>query len=412
MADTPKNDSPKIRTPARAKRVRRIVFAVVSLVLVALVGISLIPEPTPVDLVEARRDDLRVTVQEDGTTRVKDRYVVAAPLGGSLARIELHAGDVLREGDVIARVLPSSAPLLDARTRTELAARLSAASAGVRQAEAGLARARTASTLATREVERSRALAAQGSMPSQQLERIESEAQARREEVTSAEFGVRIARHQLAMAQAATGDRVTEGAESAPFEVRSPITGRVLRVLQSSGGPVAPGTPLVEIGDSSALEIVVDVLTSDAVRIRPGSRVEIDRWGGAGKLAARVRLVEPSAFTRISALGVEEQRVNVIIDLVDPYERWSSLGDGYRVEASIVVDEVSRALLVPELAVFRTGDTPAVYEVDEGVARIRRLRIGRRNGIDVEVLSGLSDDAVLILHPSERVTDGVKVEAR
>lgn len=412
MAESSTNGSPKTPAAVRRKHGRRIALALVGLVLAGLIGVSLIPQPTQVDVVRVRRGDLRVTVQEDGTTRVKDRYVVAAPLAGSLARIELRPGDLIREGDVIARILPSTAPLLDARTRAELEARSAAAAAAVRQAESGVSRARTASELAASELERSRALASQGSLPAQQLERVETEAQARREEVASAEFGVRVARHQLTMAQAAAGERTTANDGSAPFEVRSPITGRVLRVLQASAAPVAPGTPLLEIGDPSALEIVVDVLTSDAVRIEPGARVEIDRWGGTGTLDARVRLVEPSAFTRISALGVEEQRVNVVVDLVDPHARWSSLGDGYRVEAAIVVDEARRALVVPELCVFRTGESQALYEVVEGRARLRRLRVGRRNGIDVEVLSGVTENATVVLHPSERVVEGARVEPR
>ncbi len=391
---------------------RRALLAVVGLVLAGLVGLSLVPDPVSVDLVTVRRGDLSLLVEEDGTTRVKDRYVVLAPLGGSLARIELHPGDVLDEGDVIARILPSEAPLLDARTRTELASRVAATSAGVRQAESAVARARSAAELAEREAERSRALAAQGSLPTQQLERIEAEARARREELASTEFGVRIARHELTMAQAATGERVRADAESAPFEVRSPIRGRVLRVLHPGDGPVAPGTQIVEIGDPSALEIVVDVLTSDAVRIRPGARVDIDRWGGERALEGRVRLVEPSAFTRVSALGVEEQRVNVVIDLVPPHAEWAALGDGYRVEAAIVVDEARRVLLVPELAVFRTGDTPAVFERVGDVARLRRLRVARRNGIEVEVVEGIGEGARIVLHPSERVAEGVRIVER
>lgn len=404
--------SESTRSPQTKRRRRRAVIALLLLGLLGVIGLSLVPDPVPVDVITVRRGTLSIEVEEDGSTRVKDRYVVLAPLAGSLARIELHPGDVVREGDVIARILPSEAPLLDARTRTELASRVAATSAGVRQAEAAVTRARTSAELAAREAERSRALAAQGSLPSQQLDRTEVEARARHEELASAEFGVRIARHELAMAQAATGERVRDGAESAPFEVRSPIAGRVLRVLHPGDGPVAPGTQIVEIGDPTALEIVVDVLTSDAVRIRPGARVAIDRWGGDRPLEGRVRLVEPSAFTRVSALGVEEQRVNVIVDLVTPHAVWSALGDGYRVEAAIVVDEASHALLVPELAVFRTGESSAVYERVGDVARLRRLRIGRRNGIEVEVLDGLREGARIVLHPGERITEGVRIEPR
>jgi len=412
MTEPTNRNGPKGRSPAAKRRVRRVVLVFFALVVAGLVVVSLIPEPVPVDVVAVRRADLRVAVDEDGTTRVKDRYVVAAPLAGSLARVEFRAGDVIREGDVIARILPSSAPLLDARTRAELGARVAAASAGIRQAESGAARARSAADLSSTELERTRILVARGGSTAQLLERSEAEAQIRREDVASADFAVRIARHQLAMAQAASGDASPRTAESPPFEVQSPISGRVLRVLQASAAPVAPGTPIVEIGDPSALEIVVDVLTSDAVRIRPGARVTIDRWGGVGALQGRVRMVEPSAFTKTSALGVEEQRVDVIVDLVEPHERWSALGDGYRVLASIVVDESRHALVVPELAMFRLGDADALYEVVDGRARLRRVRVGRRNGIDVEILAGLSERARVIVHPSERVVDEARVARR
>ena len=411
-SEAPAANAGSPRGASHRKRNRRITFVVLGLIVAGLVAVALVPARSPVDLVRVRRADLRMTVDEDGVTRVKDRYVVSAPLAGSLARIELHAGDLIREGDVIARVLPSTAPLLDARTRSELGARLSATEAGIRQAESTVARARTAAEFAEREARRSRALATQGSLPAQQLDRIEADARARREELASAEFGVRIARHERTMAAVASGERAATTTDDPSYEVRSPITGRVLRVLRPSDGPVVPGTPLLEIGDPAALEIVVDVLTSDAVRIRPGARVILDRWGGDQPLEGRVRLVEPSAFTRVSALGVEEQRVNVVIELVSANAAWSALGDGYRVESAIVVDEVRGALSVPELALFRDGDRLGVFAVRDGVARRVEVRVGRRNGLDAEIVGGIGEGAQVILHPSDRITDGLRVEAR
>lgn len=407
-----RNGARKAMSGTRRRRLRRAALGVLALVGVALVVLALLPSPVEVDVARVTRGDVRVTIDEDGVTRVKDRWVVIAPLAGSLARLELRAGDSVAEGDVIARILPSTSPLLDARARSELDARIAALTAGVRQAEASLARARTAHEAATREAARVRALAGQGAISARDLERAELDVRARAEETTSAEFGVRIARHELAMARSASAPATRGGDAQETFEVRSPVSGRVLRVLRADDGPVAPGAALLEIGDPAALEVVVDVLTSDAVRITPGDAVRLARWGGPDELEARVRLVEPSGRTRVSALGVEEQRVDVVVDLVAPRSRWTALGDGYRVEASIVVDAARGALHVPELCLFGSGGALAVYVVEEGRARRRAVRVGRRNGLVAEVVSGLREREVVVLHPSERVREGVRVRPR
>lgn len=397
---------------ARPARGRRLVFASVGLLLTAFVVYAFLPDAVAVDAVPIRRGTLRITVDEDGVTRVKDRYVISAPLSGSLARVGLRAGDTVREGDVIARILPSATPLLDARSRAESDARIAAAGAGTLQAQSSVERARAALTLAQEELVRGRALLASGSSTRQSVDRLEAEARARTEELSSAEFGVRIARHEQTMAQVASGRVPVGNVGDAPFEVRSPVSGRVLRVFRTSDGPVGPGTQLVEIGDPAALEIVVDVLTRDAIAIHPGARVVLDRWGGDAPLDGRVRLVEPSAFTKVSALGVEEQRVNVIVDLATPHAEWSSLGDGFRVEASVVVDEVDEAILVPELATFRADGSDRAFEVVDGHARLRRLRVGRRNGLEVEILGGLDAHGRVVLHPSESLDDGARIRSR
>ncbi len=390
---------------------RRIFLLAIGGGVIALIVLAMRPQPMQVDVATVERGLLRVTIDEDGQTRVKDRYVVSAPLGGNVARIELHPGDLVHVGDVIARIVPLAPPLLDARTRAEAEAHVAAAMAQQRQALASVERARASSDFAQHEADRTAGLGAHGSATGQEVERAQMEARTQREEVTSLEFGVRVADYEVQVARATLGRLSGGAADDEQLEVTAPVDGRVLRVIQQSAGPVAAGADLIEIGDPAALEIVVDVLTSDAVRIPGDAHVSIDRWGG-DPLAGHVRLVEPAAFTRVSSLGVEEQRVNVIVDLDDPHAHWSALGDGYRVEAHIVVVEVADALHVPASAVFRQGEGWAVYETRGGHAHLAPIEAGERNGVSVEVRSGLEPGATVIVHPSEHVADGSLVTPR
>jgi HlyD family secretion protein len=381
----------------------------------AIIGTVLVwmPQPVPMELTKAQRGPLLVTVDEDGRTRVKDRYVVSAPLLANLARVELTPGDAVEPGTVLARLVPLQPPLLDARTRAQAEARVQAASAARSQADAAIKRIETALEFAGREAQRQRQLIGSGAATTSAAERAELEERTLREELTSAQFGARVAAHDLQQAKAAFGrlhgsaDQQTE-----QLELTSPVAGRVLRVFQQSEGAVQPGTPLLEIGDPAALEIVVDVLTSDAVHIRPGARAWIERWGGEQALRAHVRVVEPSAFSRVSALGVEEQRVNVVLDLDEPREVWAALGDGYQVEARIAVWEGDDVLSVPASAVFRRDQSWALFEVQDGVARVTTVELGKRNPDRVEVRSGLQAGDEIVAYPSERVTDGSRVAAR
>jgi HlyD family secretion protein len=394
------------------KWARRVATAAFLTAVVVMLVLAWMPAPVTVDVAVARRADLRVTVDEDGRTRVKDRFVVGAPLTANVARIELHPGDAVREGDVLARLVPLAPPLLDARSRAEAEGRVGATQAQLRQTSSSIERARAALELAEREATRHRQLAAQGAVPSQMVDRTEIDLRTRREELASAQFAARVARHEVEVAQAALGRFGARGATDEQMDVRAPVDGVVLRVLQESGGAMQAGAPLLELGDPAALEIAVDVLTSDAVRIPVGARVELDRWGGEQALVGHVRRVEPSAFTRVSALGVEEQRVNVLIDLDSPREEWTELGDGFRVEAHIVVLEVEGALAVPATAVFRHGAGWAVYRVVGDRAVRTELEVGARTGTDVEVRAGLEEGDAVIVHPSDRVADGVEVERR
>jgi HlyD family secretion protein len=403
----------KANKQKKKTRRRRGISVVIGLVVVGMFVAALIPKRLPVDMVAVDQGDLLVTVDEDGQTRVKDRYVVDAPLDGHVGRIELHAGDPVEEGAVVARIVPLNPPLLDARTKAEAEARLAAAQAAKRQAGATIARAQAAMELASLEAERQANLGPTGAVSLQAVEQAEFDLRAKREEVASARFAARVAEHEARVAEAALGRLGAKGVKGdEQLDVRAPVGGQVLSVFRESEGVVRSGAPLLEVGDPQALEIVVDVLTSDAVGIRRGADVIIDRWGGERPLKGHVRTVEPSAFTRVSALGVDEQRVNVIIDLDDPPEVWAELGDGYRVEARIVVHEALEVVKVHDSAVFRHGDGWAVYRVDDRKAVLTPIEIGARNGLEVEVVAGLKPDMLVIAHPGDQVEDGRSVRSR
>ena len=393
--------------------IKRVVLGLILAAIAAALVWSMWPRPVPVDVARVGRGPLTVTVDEDGRARVVDRYLVTAALAGTLARIELRPGDDVAAGAIVARVAPLPAPLLDPRTRTELTGRRDVARAQERQAASAAERAKVASDFAERELERARGLANRDALPSADVERAQLAAEMAARDLLSVRFAATVA-----AAEAATAERLlarlgrSAGNEAVDdVEIRSPIAGRVLRVIAGSEGVVGPGTPLVELGDPARLELVADVLTADAVAIRPGADVVIDGWGGA-PLAGRVRRVEPSASTRVSALGVEEQRVDVIVDLASPPEAWRDLGDGWRVEVHVTTWQAADVLAVPLGALFRTGEAWAVYVVDGGRARRRVVELGHRNSLLAEVTGGLADGDRVVLHPGERVTDGVRVVPR
>jgi HlyD family secretion protein len=407
-------------TPTHRKRtlrrwISRIALGAVALGVVAAIITASLPKPVIVEIAAAQRGSLTVTIDEDGRTRVKDRYVISAPLAGSLARIELQPGDRVEAGAVVAHLLPLPAPLLDPRSQAQSRARLAAAEAASRQAQAAESRARAAMEFAESEIESQRRLAARGSIPQQRLDRAELELRTKREDLASATFGVRVARHQVDMARAALG-RLDRGAQAgdqgSQMMLKSPVAGVVLEVLREHEGVVQAGTPLLEIGNPTALEIVVDVLTTDAVRIQPGVKARIIRWGGQQELDAHVRRIEPKAFSRMSSLGVQEQRVNVVLDLDSPQESWTSLGDGYRIEANIAVWEADDVMRIPVSAVFKHDEKWTVFVVDGEAARIQHVEIGERNGLQVQILAGLAPGQRVILHPGERVADGATVKPR
>jgi HlyD family secretion protein len=407
-------------TPRRARDKRRALFRTLRrtvlgvMLIAALVGtvLALRPRPVPVDVAQARRGVLVVAIEEPGVTRVKDRYSVSAPVTGRVSRLSLEPGDAVHEGDSLAEIAPALSPLLDERTRAEAEARLGAALSALGQARSLGSRARVARELADQELARARSLARAGSLPAQALEQAEFSARLRAEEETSAEFASKVAAEEVRVARVALGRDGPRSPQDRHLDVLAPVSGRVLRVHQKSAGVVQAGTPIVEIGDPRALEIVVDLLTTDAVHVKPGTAVVIQGWGGDVPLSGKVSRVEPSAFTRPSALGVDEQRVNVVVALTDAPERWSALGDGYRVEARLVLWRGEDVLHVPQGAVFRQGDGWAAYEVQGDRAALKPVRIGHRGDTQVEIVSGLSAGASVAVHPGDRVKHGVRVERR
>ena len=392
---------------------RRLLIWGGTVVILILIGLSLRPKPHPADFAVVERGLLRVTIDEEGETRVRDRYVVSAPLAGRVLRIELEPGDPVVAGDtVLATFQPTDPVLLDARSRAEAEARVKAAEAALGRADADRDRALAELKKAEADLDRTAKLAADEIVSAERLEAMELEHDTRQKAVRAAEFAVRTHSYDLEVARASLVEPGGEGSSREPILIRSPIDGTVLRRLHESESVVPAGEPLLEVADPEDLEIVSDLLSTDAVKVRSGQKVLIEQWGGDAPLAGVVRRVEPSGFMKISALGVEEQRVNVIVDLRDPRDAWESLGDGFRVEVRIVTWEQDDVVTVPSSSLFRHEEGWAVFAVEEGHASLRPVEIGQRNGLAAQVMSGLEEGRQVIVHPSDSIEDGVAVAER
>lgn len=385
------------------------------LLLAGLILYGLRPQPTEVDLGTVTTGRMRVTVDEEGKTRIRDRYTVMAPLSGQMRRVELKPGDEATQGQtVLTTIEPTDPALLDARSIASAKARVAAAKASKQQTGQMLEKARVSLEFAEGEFKRTRKSYESSGTSEQHLREADTLLRTRQLELKAAQFAEQIANFELEQAEAALLQVQPPSASNEPprLVVPSPITGVVLGVLRESAGVVTAGTPLVELGDPKNLEVVVQVLSRDAVAVNPGAEVILEHWGGDQPLHGRIRRVEPSGFTKISALGVEEQRVNVLLDFIDPFEARRNLGDGFRVEARIVVWQHESVLKVPAGALFRQDGEPAVYVVDNGVARLRTVQIGRSNALEAEVLAGLGDGDRVVMHPSDKVKDGGRVVER
>lgn len=371
------------------------------------------PRPVLVDLARAKSGSMQVTIDEEGTARVRHVYAVSSPIAGHLDRVTLEEGDLVTPETPIARIHPLDSPFLDTRTRAQLEASIAAARSEVASAEFELLRIETARDLALSDYKRMEQLAKNSIVSDSQLERSLSSWQGQEALVDSARARVAIRKAELASAEAQLTQPGTDaghaGNKDCCINILSPIKGVVLGVHARSEQAVSMGTVIADVGDPSDMEITVDVLSSDAVNIRPGARVEISDWGGPGTYDATIRRIDPAAFTKVSALGIEEQRVNVLLDLD---EAPPGLGHGYRVFARLVVWSSNNALQIPVGALFRDGGAWAVFSVHDGVARRVKIEIGQMNAASAQVLSGLEEGAEIVLYPNDTLKDGSLISDR
>jgi HlyD family secretion protein len=382
-------------------RLRRALPYVGALLLVALIVAGLWPQPVPVETGRVTIGSLRATVNEEGKTRIKQRFVISAPVAGQLRRIPFKAGAEVKAGETVVAVIDPLAPtLLDARTRTLAEARRDTAAANLEKARAN-------HDFAKSELQRFERLFVEKTISTQERESAQLREASTAREMAAAEGAFREAEAQLA--EFGNSGKGANERTRQPSEVKAPVSGRILKVLEENSRVVSPGMPLVEVGDPMDLEVVIDVLSRDGAVLAPGTKVEFEQWGGATPLLGKVRLVEPAAFTKISALGVEEQRVNVIADLLTPLEQRPGLGDNFRVEARIIVWEAANALKIPAGALFRQGDSWAAFVIRDGRAHLQPVKAGRSSGTETQVLDGLKEGDQAILYPGSRVRDGNRV---
>ncbi len=375
------------------------------------------PQPVPVDMAAVLRGPMRVTIDEEGETRVHDVYVLSAPLSGQLMRIENEVGDTVVAGEtVLATIQPRDPSLLDVRSLSEGQAAVKAAEAASALAEAELEREKAALAFAISDLARAERLHTRGNISERSLDAAELEVRIQRAAVKSAEAALQVKTFELENARASlitphTDTSKSGAAEACCIDVYAPVSGKVLRIIRESESVVLAADPILEIGDPRDLEVVVDLLSTDAVKVEAGDTVLIEDWGGQS-LRGRVRRVEPYGFTKVSALGIEEQRVNVIVDFTDPPEMWQRLGHGFRVETSIVTWQADGVLQVPVGSLFRGDNGWAVFVVDGDRAVRRTLEIGQMNSQAAQVLDGLAEGDRVVMHPSDRVTEGVRIVAR
>jgi HlyD family secretion protein len=388
--------------------------AVVAIVIALALYYAFRPQPIPVDLAEVTVGVLEVDLEAEGQTRVADVYVVSAPVAGRMQRIEAQVGDEITAGEtVLASIRPTAASFLDVRSRRQAEATVRTARAATNLARAERDRARAELDYAESELRRAEALAEKGNISASTLDRARLSVRTAQAALHTGRAALAVRQSELDTAEAALIDPLS-GSEGAGccITLKAPVDGRVLRILKESEQVVAAGMPLIEIGDPRDLEVVVDLLSSDAVKVKVGAAAEIVGWGGDEALAARVRRIEPFGFTKVSTLGIEEQRVNLILDFVGPPQARARLGHGYRVDARIRLWRGENVLKVPVAALFRERNEWAAFVVAAGVARLQPIQIGRRNQRHAQVLSGLEAGASVVLHPSDRVVDGTVIEQR
>lgn len=394
---------------------RRLAFWTVPLAVLALLLVLVFkPRPVEVDLVSVALGPITATVADDGETRIKDVFVLSAPFRGRALRIEAEEGDpVIANETVIAEIKPIDPVFRDVRSQEEARAAVTTAKAALALARAELEQARAELDFATSEVERIRKLRTSDTVSERSLDDAERTFRIKTAVIDTADAVIEMRRSELAAAETRLLRPDQVDARDCPcIPVRAPVSGKVLRVLHESEGVVEAGQPLVEIGNPGDLEIVVDYLSPDAVRIEAGQHAIIEQWGGDAPLNGRVSRVEPFGFTKVSALGIEEQRVNVVIDFVDPPERWARLAHGFQVDVRVVLSDNPVALKVPLTALYRDGDGWAVFGVIDGTARRRPVRIGLRSDLEAEIVEGLEEGATIVKYPNDDVRDGAGIRQR
>ena len=389
------------------------VIFIIAILIIAMLTWGFRTQPVLVETVAAKRAPLIITIEEEGRTRVIDRYIISAPVDGVACRLHLNVGDTVEQGQVLLAITPRESQVLDPRSRAQAQAKVSAAKSTLRAAEEQARAATAAAKLASNEMKRLSPLLEKALISREAFDKVKTEAQTSSANKRSADFNVDVAKYELQAAQtmfAYSASTTNEPAERVP--VLSPITGKILKVKRQCKGPVRTGEELLEVGDPAALEIEVDVLSADAVKIKQGMKVLLDRWGGDQPLEAVVRLIEPIGFTKISALGVEEQRVLIISNFTSPHDLWQRIGDGYRVEAKFILWQDDDVLQIPASSLFRYKDGWAVFVAKDGYAQRREVSLGQRNGLTAQVLEGIKTGELVINHPSDDVENDSKIAQR
>lgn len=390
---------------------KQIYISIFVVITIFIIVWGFLPSPVPVTVEQVRDAPLEVTIEEEGITRVTDRYTISAPVTGYLLRIQHEVGDSVRVGQKLFQIQPVP-DLISARQREVAEAQLEAAKARLQQTKENLNLAQEEKQFADVELQRIQNLFESGIGSEQGLDNYRISARRAATQLASAEFSVRVAEHEVRAATSALQAFQTSGGQE-QISIDSPVQGRLLKIHHISEGTVQAGTPILEIGDPYSLEIKVDLLSTDAVQIGRGTNVRIKRWGSNQILDGSVQVVEPSGYTRISALGVEEQRVPVIVDILSQHEQWKQLGDGYRVVAEFIIWQDDEVIQVPSSSLFRTeGDQWSLFVVENGRTHLRNVDIGHQSGLQTQIIDGLQIGEDVITHPDERIEDGVKVKIR
>ncbi|MBA6292444.1 HlyD family efflux transporter periplasmic adaptor subunit [Colwellia sp. MB3u-70] len=372
------------------------------------------PQPIMVEGIAARYAPMTVSIEEEGRTRLIDRYLILASVDGVTCRQQLKVGDTVKQGQVLLGITPLQSQVLDPRSRAQAQAQVAAAKSALHAAQEQANAASASAQLASNELTRLQSLMAQALISREAFDKAQTQAQTTAASKRSANFSVEVAKYELEAAGTALqySAAANSGEPAERVNVRSPIDGKILKVVRECEGPVRTGEPLLEVGNPSALEIEVDVLSADAVKIKPGMKVLFERWGGDKPLEGQVRIVEPVGFTKASALGVEEQRVLIISDFISEAQLWNRLGDGYRVEANFILWQQENVLQIPASSLFRYKGGWAVFVIERDLAVRREVKVGQRNGLIAQILEGVNEGERVINHPSDEVDDSKRVKVR